>query len=60
MFCEKVRETKVSNGYTVIANSDSVQVLAAKPRSLTRAIDFENLDLLLLSVKNVSAIEFRE
>ena len=31
MFCDKVRATEVSTGYTIIANSDDVQVQTAKP-----------------------------
>ena len=56
MLCEKAIAAKSSTGHSVVAVNGSIEVITASSVNIAQAVDFENLDLVLLNVKDVSIL----
>ena len=56
MLCEKAIAAKSSTGHSVVAVNGCIEVITASSVNIGQAVDFENLDLVLLNVKDVSIL----
>ena len=56
MLCEKAIAAKSSTGHSVVAVNGCIEVITASSVNIGQAVGFENLDLILLNVKDVSIL----